>query len=77
MEVSACYSKKEKEEGMVMTYKVQDFEKKEDMTVEFDRRVNSVSRLCGKFEYSGYLCRHAMAVMHGFGVFNIPNRYIY
>ncbi|KAI5345018.1 hypothetical protein L3X38_012895 [Prunus dulcis] len=74
--VSACYPIKEKEESMKNTFKVQDFEKKQDFVVVFDGRKCEVCCVCRLFEYSGFLCRHAMAVLQSSGVFRIPSHYI-
>ncbi|KAI5353688.1 hypothetical protein L3X38_006582 [Prunus dulcis] len=74
--VSACYPIKEKEESMKNTFKVQDFEKKQDFVVVFDGRKCEVCCVCRLFEYSGFLCRHAIAVLQSSGVFRIPSHYI-
>ncbi|KAK0588690.1 hypothetical protein LWI29_004208 [Acer saccharum] len=74
--VTGCHPVKENDEDMNMTYRVHDFEKKEDFAVVFERRNETVSCLCKLFEYNGFLCRHAMSVLQSCGVFQIPKHYI-
>lgn len=44
--------------------------------VVFDGRKCEVCCVCRLFEYSGFLCRHAMAMLQSSGVFRIPSHYI-
>ncbi|OMO61223.1 Zinc finger, PMZ-type [Corchorus olitorius] len=74
--VFGCHLMKEKEDGKIITLKVIDFEKNEDFVVERDASMEEISCLCRSFEYTGFLCRHSLCILHSLGVFNIPYRCI-
>ncbi|CAI9090170.1 OLC1v1024893C3 [Oldenlandia corymbosa var. corymbosa] len=72
----ACIPKKEKQQDMTVTYRVQDFEKNQDFIVTLNELKSEVSCMCHLFEYKGFLCRHAMVVLQICGISNIPEQYI-
>lgn len=65
--VSACNTINHKEDSVTMTFRVIDFAKKKEFVVVVDGSKGDVSCLCRLFEYKGFLCRHAMAVLKNFG----------
>ncbi|KAF8408602.1 hypothetical protein HHK36_004665 [Tetracentron sinense] len=73
---AACHPKIEKNDGITNTFRVHDFEEHEDFLVAWKETKSEVSCSCRSFEYKGFLCRHAMLVLHISGVPNIPSYYI-
>lgn len=73
---SACYPPKEKEDGIIKTFKVQDFEKNEGFVVKWHAGTHHISCLCRMFEYCGFLCRHSMSVLQSLGISSVPPYYI-
>ncbi|XP_010250357.1 PREDICTED: protein FAR-RED IMPAIRED RESPONSE 1-like [Nelumbo nucifera] len=76
LEIVSCQVRKEKEDGTTTTFKVKDFEEQDDFIVAWDETKSVISCLCRCFEYNGFLCRHAMAVLHTSAVPKIPSHYI-
>jgi len=72
----ACMPKKEKEEQLTITYRVQVYEKSEDFIVMWNEVKSEVSCVCRFFEYKGFLCRHALIVLQICGLSTIPSQYI-
>ncbi|XP_065852844.1 protein FAR1-RELATED SEQUENCE 1 isoform X2 [Euphorbia lathyris] len=74
--VVACHPRKECEDGETKTFKVQDFEVKQDFVVFWNETAAHFSCSCHSFELNGYLCRHVLIVMQMSGVQRIPYPYI-
>ncbi|KAF8411283.1 hypothetical protein HHK36_003830 [Tetracentron sinense] len=74
--VAACHAKIEKNDATTITFRVHDFEEQQDFIVAWKETKSEVSCICRSFEYKGFLCRHAMIVLHISGVSNIPSHYI-
>lgn len=72
----ACMPKKEKEEELTITYRVQVYEKNQDFIVTWNEVKSEVSCICRFFEYKGFLCRHALIVLQICGLSTIPSQYI-
>ncbi|CAN6684050.1 unnamed protein product [Malus baccata var. baccata] len=74
--VVACHPKKETEDGLIKTFRVQDFVESQDFIVEWNEMTSDVSCLCRSFEFKGFLCRHVLIVLQMSGVHSIPSQYI-
>ncbi|KAM1138249.1 hypothetical protein ACFX14_036042 [Malus domestica] len=74
--VVACHPKKETEDGLIKTFRVQDFVENQDFIVEWNETTSDVSCLCRSFEFKGFLCRHVLIVLQMSGVHSIPSQYI-
>lgn len=74
--VVGCHPKKESEDGITVTYRVQDCEKDENFLVTWDKIESQVVCHCHLFEYKGFLCRHALIVLQICGHSSIPSQYI-
>uniref|UniRef100_A0A803KWX6 Protein FAR1-RELATED SEQUENCE n=1 Tax=Chenopodium quinoa TaxID=63459 RepID=A0A803KWX6_CHEQI len=72
----ACHPKRERQDELIITFKVQDFEKNQDFVVTWNEMKSEVSCICHLFEYKGFLCRHAMIVLQICGLSMIPPQYI-
>ncbi|KAL8262955.1 hypothetical protein R6Q59_024304 [Mikania micrantha] len=73
---SACHLKIEKEDESSITYNVKDIESSQDYMVEWNGTQLDICCSCRLFEFKGYLCRHAIVVLHMSGFFNVPIRYV-
>ncbi|KAA8519845.1 hypothetical protein F0562_014065 [Nyssa sinensis] len=71
-----CDLQKESEDETTVTFRVDDFEERQNFTVAWNESELDVYCLCRSFEYRGYLCRHAMIVLQMSGVSSIPSHYI-
>ncbi|TMW97997.1 hypothetical protein EJD97_004692 [Solanum chilense] len=69
-------SKNESGDGISIIYVLKDFDANQNCVVERDAPKSDTYCSCHSFEYKGYLCRHAIVVLHMSGVFNIPSNYI-
>lgn len=74
--VVGCHPKKEREDGCIVIYTVDDCEKNESFTVTWNETKSEVWCSCLLFEFKGFLCRHAMIVLQMCGFSSIPSRYI-
>ncbi|XP_024988941.1 protein FAR-RED IMPAIRED RESPONSE 1-like isoform X1 [Cynara cardunculus var. scolymus] len=74
--VVGCHPKREREDGSITIYTVDDCEKAESFMVTWNGMKSEVWCSCLLFEYRGYLCRHAMIVLQICGFSNIPSCYI-
>ncbi|KAI3443657.1 hypothetical protein Pfo_000322 [Paulownia fortunei] len=74
--IVACTVGKEGEDERTITYKVDDLERKQSFTVSWDKRKYDICCLCRLFEYSGFLCRHALSVLQLSGISTVPSNYI-
>ncbi|XP_071906468.1 protein FAR-RED ELONGATED HYPOCOTYL 3 isoform X1 [Coffea arabica] len=72
----ACIPKRERQEEMTITFRVEDFEKNQEFFVTLNELKSEVSCVCHLFEYKGFLCRHAMIVLQICGISTIPSQYI-
>ncbi|CAK9176478.1 unnamed protein product [Ilex paraguariensis] len=72
----ACIPRRERQDEMAVTFRVQDFEKNQEFTVTLNELKSEVSCICHLFEYRGFLCRHAMIVLQICGISTIPSQYI-
>ncbi|XP_047950745.1 protein FAR1-RELATED SEQUENCE 2-like isoform X1 [Salvia hispanica] len=74
--ILSCTPEKEGEDGETVVYKVHDLERKQTFTVSWNRGIYGIHCLCRLFEYSGYLCRHALSVLQLSGISTIPSNSI-
>jgi hypothetical protein len=74
--LSGCRIVNEHKDNLVTTFKIFDFEKKEEFIVECIVSKEEISCLCHLFEYNGYLCRHSLMALQAVGVFVVPSQYI-
>ncbi|KAM5580194.1 protein FAR-RED IMPAIRED RESPONSE 1 [Rosa sericea] len=74
--VVGCQPKKEHEDGLTATFRVQDCEKEEYFMVTWTETKSEVSCSCRLFEYKGFLCRHSLIVLQICGLSSIPLHYI-
>ncbi|KAK4268082.1 hypothetical protein QN277_024786 [Acacia crassicarpa] len=74
--VLSCQLQKEREDGAIVTFQVEDFEVKRKFIVSWKESELNVCCSCHLFEYTGILCRHAMLIMQVSGLTNIPSHYI-
>jgi hypothetical protein len=74
--LSGCRIVNEHKDNLVTTFKIFDFEKKEEFMVECIVSKEEISCLCHLFEYNGYLCRHSLMALQAVGVFVVPSQYI-
>ncbi|XP_073149552.1 protein FAR-RED IMPAIRED RESPONSE 1 isoform X2 [Henckelia pumila] len=74
--VVGCHPKKDKENGGISTFRVDDCEKVEHFMVAWNEANSEVSCSCMMFENRGFLCRHSMIVLQICGLSSIPSRYI-
>ncbi|GMI87868.1 FAR-RED IMPAIRED RESPONSE 1 [Hibiscus trionum] len=72
----ACHPRKESEEGGIVTFKVQDFEKNQDFIVVWNDTISDISCLCRGFEFNGFPCRHILIILQLSGVQSIPSQHI-
>lgn len=72
----ACIPKRDKQEDMTITFRVQDFEKNQGFIVSLNEMKSEVSCICRLFEFKGFLCRHGMIVLQICGISSIPSQYI-
>lgn len=72
----ACHPKRESQDEISITFRVQDFEKNQDFIVMWNELKSEVSCMCRLFEFRGFLCRHAMIVLQICGLSTIPSNYI-
>ncbi|KAK8645334.1 hypothetical protein V6N13_119169 [Hibiscus sabdariffa] len=61
---AACHLKKENEDQVSAAYSVKDFENNQNYMVEWNESISDIYCSCRSFEYKGYLCRHAIVVLH-------------
>ncbi|XP_022979146.1 protein FAR-RED IMPAIRED RESPONSE 1-like [Cucurbita maxima] len=74
--VVGCHPRKESEDGGITTFRVLDCEKDEHFLVKWHELNSEVSCFCRLFEYNGFLCRHALIVLHMHRFSNIPPQYL-
>ncbi|PIN07225.1 hypothetical protein CDL12_20216 [Handroanthus impetiginosus] len=74
--MGACTVGKEGEDVRTTTFKVDELEMKQSFTVSWDKGKYDICCSCHLFEYSGYLCRHALSVLQLSGISTIPSNYI-
>ncbi|KAL0410521.1 UNVERIFIED_CONTAM: protein FAR1-RELATED SEQUENCE 2 [Sesamum latifolium] len=74
--IAACTVGKEGEDERTITFRVDDLEMKQSFTVSWSKGKPDVSCLCHLFEYSGFLCRHALSVLQLLGISTVPSKYI-
>ncbi|KAL1547746.1 protein FAR1-RELATED SEQUENCE 2-like isoform X1 [Salvia divinorum] len=74
--ILSCTPEKEGEDGETIVYRVHDLERKQSFTVSWNRGIYDIHCLCRLFEYSGFLCRHALSVLQLSGISTIPSKYI-
>lgn len=74
--VVGCHPKRERQDGQIVTFRVEDCEKDECFMVTWDETISKVSCSCHLFEIKGFLCRHSMIVLQMCGFSSIPPRYI-
>ncbi|XP_068664549.1 protein FAR1-RELATED SEQUENCE 4-like isoform X2 [Aristolochia californica] len=73
--IAACHTINT-QQGATATYTVKDLETRKDYTVTWNSSETKVSCICRSFEFNGYLCRHAMAVLVASGIYEVPSHYI-
>ncbi|XP_068666217.1 protein FAR1-RELATED SEQUENCE 4-like isoform X2 [Aristolochia californica] len=73
--IAACHTINS-QQGATATYTVKDLERRKDYPVTWNSLETKVSCICRSFEFNGYLCRHAMAVLVASGTYEIPSHYI-
>ncbi|XP_011093711.1 protein FAR1-RELATED SEQUENCE 2 isoform X2 [Sesamum indicum] len=74
--IVACTVGKEGEDERTITFRVDDLEMKQSFTVSWNKGKSDVCCLCHLFEYSGFLCRHALSVLQLLGISTVPSKYI-
>ncbi|KAK2976506.1 hypothetical protein RJ640_027590 [Escallonia rubra] len=74
--IIACNLQKESDSEATVTFRVDDFQKRQNFVVTWNQAESGVYCLCRSFEYRGYLCRHAMIVLQQSRVSDIPPHYI-
>ncbi|KAK4796666.1 hypothetical protein SAY86_028992 [Trapa natans] len=74
--VVGCHPKRERQDGSIVTFRVDDCEKDEYFMVTWNEMISEVSCSCHLFELKGFLCRHSMIVLQICGFSSIPPRYI-
>lgn len=74
--VVACMPRKEEPVDAIVTYKVQDFEKKQEFIVTLNELKSEVSCMCRSFEFKGFLCRHVLVVLQIMAISTMPSQYI-
>uniref|UniRef100_A0A5B7BC12 Protein FAR1-RELATED SEQUENCE n=1 Tax=Davidia involucrata TaxID=16924 RepID=A0A5B7BC12_DAVIN len=72
----ACNLQKESEDETTITFRVDDYEERQNFIVAWNESELDIYCLCRSFEYRGFLCRHAMIVLQMSGVSSIPSYYI-
>ncbi|XP_059662950.1 protein FAR-RED ELONGATED HYPOCOTYL 3 isoform X2 [Cornus florida] len=72
----ACVPRREREDETTVTFRVQEFEKKQEFTVTWNELKSEISCICHMFEFKGFICRHAMIVLQICGLSTIPSQYI-
>ncbi|KAH6779067.1 hypothetical protein C2S52_010304 [Perilla frutescens var. hirtella] len=72
----SCTLEKEGEDEETIIYSVEDLERKQSFTVSWSKEKCGIYCLCRLFEYSGFLCRHALSVLQLSGISTIPSNYI-
>ncbi|XP_020107117.1 protein FAR1-RELATED SEQUENCE 5-like isoform X3 [Ananas comosus] len=63
-------------EGLLKTYRVCEFGSEDGGVVTFNLEDHSVSCSCRNFEYAGFLCSHALKILHENKIYDLQNRYI-
>lgn len=74
--IVSCTVGKESEDERTIEYRVDDLERKQSFRVSWNNGKYGICCLCHLFEYSGFLCRHALSVLQLSGVSTIPSIYI-
>eukprot|EP00257_Ricinus_communis_P015782 XP_015573762.1 protein FAR1-RELATED SEQUENCE 8-like isoform X1 [Ricinus communis] len=81
--MSSCFSITQVHvNGSVVTYLIKEREGEENVSdirnfeVLYDKSGAEVRCICGCFNFKGYLCRHALCILHYNGVEEIPYQYI-
>ncbi|XWS47443.1 hypothetical protein CRYUN_Cryun14cG0152300 [Craigia yunnanensis] len=74
--VVSCHLQKESGDEDTVVFRVDDFEDRQNFFVAWNKREYDLCCLCRSFEYSGFLCKHAILVVHVSGVSDIPSHYI-
>ncbi|KDP37055.1 hypothetical protein JCGZ_06111 [Jatropha curcas] len=81
--MSSCFSITQVHaNGSVVTYMIKERECEENLSnnrtfeVLYDKSGAEVRCICGCFNFKGYLCRHALCILHYNGVEEIPYQYI-
>ncbi|XP_021665871.2 protein FAR1-RELATED SEQUENCE 8 [Hevea brasiliensis] len=81
--MSSCFSITQiHANGSVVTYMIKEREAEENLSnvrnleVLYDKSGAEVRCNCGCFNFKGYLCRHALCILHYNGVEEIPYQYI-
>lgn len=72
----SCTLEKQGENEETIIFSVDDLERKMSFTVSWSKGRYSIYCLCRLFEYSGFLCRHALSVLQLSGISTIPSNYI-
>lgn len=74
--ILSCTPEKEGEDEKTIVYRVYDLERKQGFSVSWSKGIYGIHCLCRLFEYSGFLCRHALSVLQLSGISTIPSNYI-
>ncbi|XP_062009139.1 protein FAR1-RELATED SEQUENCE 2-like isoform X2 [Rosa rugosa] len=74
--VDSCHLQKEGQDEATVIFRVDDLEERQNFIVAWNEPELRVCCLCHSFEYKGFLCRHALLVLHMSGVSRIPSHYI-
>lgn len=74
--IPSCTHEKEGEDEETIVYRVYDLERKHSFTVSWSKGIYGICCLCRLFEYSGFLCRHALSILQLLGISTIPSNYI-
>lgn len=85
LEMAASNAKLIEEADNYAVYSVKSFERIEvdgiskeiikNYVVSYDNHLEEVKCQCRSFQFNGYLCRHALLVLHQSEVFRIPDKY--
>lgn len=85
LEMAASNSKLIREADNCDVYSVKSYERievngfakelKKDYVVSYDKVLEDVKCQCRSFEFKGYLCRHALLVLHQSDVSRLPEKY--
>lgn len=74
--IASCHLQREGEDGTTTIFRVDDFKERRNFIVAWNEVEFKICCLCRSFEYQGFLCRHALAVLQMSGVSDIPSHYI-
>ncbi|XP_038726036.1 protein FAR1-RELATED SEQUENCE 2 isoform X2 [Tripterygium wilfordii] len=74
--IVSCNLQKESEDGTNKIFRVDDFEKRQNVFVAWNEAEFNICCSCRSFEFRGFLCKHAILVLQTSGVSSIPSRYV-